>query len=684
MTPLSTQNIRPINSILIANRGEIAVRVIRTAKRMGIRTIAVYSEADANALHVQLADEAIAIGATPARESYLRGDVILAAAKATGADAIHPGYGFLSENADFAEQIAQAGLIFIGPPASSIRAMGSKSAAKALMETANVPLVPGYHGEDQSLNILTAAAERIGYPVLIKASAGGGGKGMRIVLAPDELEAAINSAKRESRNAFGDDRLLIEKYLTKPRHIEIQVFADNSGETVYLFERDCSIQRRHQKVVEEAPAPNISAERRATMGKAAVDAARAVGYVGAGTVEFIAEGDAFFFMEMNTRLQVEHPVTELITGLDLVEWQIRVARGEALPKKQSDLKIHGHAVEVRLYAEDPQRDFLPQTGRITHLSLPEKLPNTRVDTGVIAGAEITIHYDPMIAKIITHGVDRAEAVARMCAALAATEVTGLNTNRAFLLAIASHPAFANAELDTGFIERYRDTLLPPPKPASNEVLAIAAYAWLRQAQNKQQKNADAADPFSPWAQSWGWRLSHTANADLVLLDGDQQRTLTAEFTRDGILVKLPDANIAVSGTANGDGRYRVNVGPQQWTARVVIDGNALTVFVNGGEYHLRAIDPREAVSAVVAGAGHLVAPMPGAVISVVVAVGDKVCKGAALIVVEAMKMEHTIVAPHDGVVKAIHYAAGDQVAEGAELLELELEENAEPTKENAK
>jgi 3-methylcrotonyl-CoA carboxylase alpha subunit len=674
---MTSSSTRKIESILIANRGEIAVRVIRTARRMGIRTIAVYSEADANALHVQLADEAVAIGPTPARESYLRGDVILAAAKAAGADAIHPGYGFLSENADFAEKVAQAGLIFIGPPASAIRAMGSKSAAKALMETADVPLVPGYHGEDQSFAILNASAERIGYPVLIKASAGGGGKGMRVVNAATELEAAINSAKRESINAFGDDRLLIEKYLTKPRHIEIQVFADNSGETVYLFERDCSIQRRHQKVVEEAPAPGMTPERRAAMGKAAVDAARAVGYVGAGTVEFIAEGDQFFFMEMNTRLQVEHPVTEAITGQDLVEWQIRVARGEALPLKQSELKIDGHAIEVRLYAEDPQRDFLPQTGRISHLTLPDQhknsIPGVRVDTGVQEGADITIHYDPMIAKIITFGADRNEALARMRAALAATEVTGLNTNRAFLLSIVSHPAFANAELDTGFIPRHHDVLLPPPAPASDDILAIAAYAFLRHEQQSQRQQADAADPFSPWGDGWGWRLGHKSHADLLLLDGELRVMLRADYTRDGLVVAAVDKDnrIAISGTRGNDGSYRLQVGSRQCNARVLIGGHTLTVFVDGGEYHLRYVDPRLAVSANAASAGHLVAPMPGVVASLAVKVGDKVEKGAALIVVEAMKMEHTIVAPYDGTVKVIHYAVGDQVAEGKDLLELE-------------
>ena len=664
-----------INAILIANRGEIAARVIRTARRMGIRTIAVYSEADANALHVQLADEAIAIGPTPARDSYLRSDVILAAAKAAGADAIHPGYGFLSENAEFAAQVTNAGLIFIGPPAAAIKAMGSKSAAKALMEKAGVPLVPGYHGEEQSFAVLRDAAERIGYPVLIKASAGGGGKGMRVVNAATELEAAINSAKRESLNAFGDDRLLIEKYLTRPRHIEVQVFADRSGETVYLFERDCSIQRRHQKVVEEAPAPGMTPERRAAMGKAAVDAARAVGYVGAGTVEFIAEGDEFFFMEMNTRLQVEHPVTEAITGQDLVEWQIRVARGEALPRKQHELSINGHAIEVRLYAEDPQRDFLPQTGHISHLVLPDHCRNAqtqvRVDTGVQQGADITIHYDPMIAKIITHGADRDEAIARLRAALAATEVTGLNTNRAFLLAIASHPAFARAELDTGFIARHHAVLLPAPTPARDDILAIATYAFLRHEQQRQHQQNDPADAFSPWALGWGWRLGHQSHADLVLLDGERRVTLCAQYTRDGLVVITPDARVHISGNRRSDGYYRLQVDSRQCTARVLIGGHTLTVFVDGAEYHLRYVDPRLAVNADAASAGHLIAPMPGVVASVAVAVGDRVEKGAALIVVEAMKMEHTIVAPYDGTVKVIHYDVGDQVAEGKDLLELE-------------
>jgi 3-methylcrotonyl-CoA carboxylase alpha subunit len=441
---MTTSASRPIRTLLVANRGEIACRIFSTARGMGIRTVAVYSEADANAAHVRAADEAHLLGPAPARESYLRIDRILAAAKASGADAIHPGYGFLSENAEFAEAVAAAGMIFVGPPASAIRAMGSKSAAKALMETAGVPLVPGYHGEDQDPELLAREAVRIGFPVLIKASAGGGGKGMKVVERAEDFAATLASAKREAASSFGDDRVLIERYLTRPRHIEVQVFADTHGETVHLFERDCSVQRRHQKVIEEAPAPGMSAERRAAMGKAAVEAARAVGYVGAGTVEFIAEGDDFFFMEMNTRLQVEHPVTEAITGQDLVEWQIRVARGEALPCRQEDLVITGHAVEARLYAEDAMRDFLPQTGRLEHLVFPAGL---RADAGVASGDVVSHHYDPMIAKLIAHGATREEALGRLADGLAATEVMGLVTNRGFLERILRHPEFAEARHD---------------------------------------------------------------------------------------------------------------------------------------------------------------------------------------------------------------------------------------------
>ena len=464
------------HTILIANRGEIACRVIRTARRMGIRTAAVYSEADRDAMHVALADTAWPIGPAPARESYLNTTRILSAARQAGAQAIHPGYGFLSENADFADECAAAGIVFIGPPPAAIRAMGSKSAAKALMAQAGVPLVPGYHGADQDPVHLAAEAARIGYPVLIKASAGGGGKGMRVVEHPEGFKEALDLAKGEAASSFGDDEVLIERYLTRPRHIEIQVFADRRGNTISLHERDCSIQRRHQKVVEEAPAPGMTAERRANMGAAACAAARAIGYEGAGTVEFIAEDGEFYFMEMNTRLQVEHPVTEMITGLDLVEWQLRVADGQALPAPPP---INGHAIEVRVYAEDPDRDFMPSVGRLAHLVAPNEGPHVRVDTGVRQGDAIQVHYDPMIAKLIVWDQDRDGAVRQLQAALAGYEVAGVRTNLDLLRAIAAHPEFAAAALDTGFIARHADALLRPNMPAPDVALAAAGLRVVR-------------------------------------------------------------------------------------------------------------------------------------------------------------------------------------------------------------
>jgi 3-methylcrotonyl-CoA carboxylase alpha subunit len=660
---------RQIRTILIANRGEIACRIMRTARAMGIRTVAVFSEADAHSAHVAAADTAICIGPAPARESYLKIEAILEAARATGADAIHPGYGFLSENASFADAVAAAGLIFIGPPASAIRAMGSKSAAKALMAAANVPIVPGYHGEDQSPDYLLGEAEKIGFPVLIKASAGGGGKGMKIVEAREEFADALASAKREAANAFGDDRMLIEKYLTKPRHIEVQVFADSFGETVYLFERDCSIQRRHQKVIEEAPAPGISPERRAAMGKAAVDAAKAVGYVGAGTVEFIAEGEHFYFMEMNTRLQVEHPVTEAITGQDLVEWQIRVARGECLPLSQSQLSIHGHAMEVRLYAEDPKRDFLPQTGRLSHLVLPEGRPGVRIDAGVRQGDAVTVHYDPMIAKIIAHGADRTEALTRLDAALAATEVVGLASNRVFLRAIIEHPAFAAADLDTGFIPRHHDALFPPLARASAELLAIAAASVLADAgQHMTAEAARTTDPYSPWATLGGWQLNQPAETKLAFLDGEEEVSVSVRFEPTGLAVAIGGVPHSVSIEPGRDGRLIARVDDRRLDARVVRDGAHLILFADGAEHRLELVDPHASPGGASIHAGHLAAPMPGRLIEVRVAVGEAVVKGQALVVLEAMKMEHVIVAPGDGVVGAVHYAAGDLVAEGAELL----------------
>jgi 3-methylcrotonyl-CoA carboxylase alpha subunit len=657
---------RAIETVLIANRGEIACRIIRTLKRMGIRSVAVYSAADRDALHVALADAAFEIGGAPPRDSYLNPANILTAAQESGADAIHPGYGFLSENAGFAEACAKVGVIFIGPPPSAIRAMGSKSEAKALMEKAGVPLVPGYHGADQSLPVLQDAADKIGYPVLIKASAGGGGKGMKVAAKAAEFKDALESAQREAKNAFGDDRVLVEKYLTQPRHIEAQIFGDSSGNIIHLFERDCSIQRRHQKVIEEAPAPGLSPERRAAIGKAAVEAGKAVGYVGAGTVEFIAKGENFYFMEMNTRLQVEHPVTEAITGLDLVEWQIKVARGERLPKTQDQLAIQGHAMEVRLYAEDPARDFVPQTGRLHHLHFPDE---ARVDSGIRAGDAVSIHYDPMIAKIIAHGADRAEAVARLRRALAATEVGGLATNLDFLQAILRQPDFAAGKVDTGFIERHRAELLPDAQPLPVNALALAALAVLRA--GERDAATAAGDPHSPWARLTGWRLNRDAYADLVFQHGEAMLTVRAHYRAAGYALDLPSGKVEADATLTVDGAIAARIGAVHCRGRVVRREAECLVFLDGTTHRLTLIDPRRPSAAGTATTGKILAPMPGTVTKLLVSPGVTVTKGSVLAIVEAMKMEHAVKAPRDGKVTAVHCAAGDQVTDGAELLVLE-------------
>jgi len=650
--------------ILIANRGEIACRVIRTAHRLGIRTAAVYSEADARALHVEMAGEAYPIGPAPARESYLRIDRILDAARRSGVQAIHPGYGFLSENADFAEACAQAGIAFIGPPAAAIRAMGLKSPAKALMARSGVPVVPGYHGEAQDLDIFTAEAARIGYPVLIKASAGGGGKGMRVVERAEDLAAAVASARRESASSFGDDRLLLEKYLSRPRHIEIQVFADNHGNAVSLFERDCSIQRRYQKVIEEAPAPGLDPARRRSMGEAACAAARAIGYVNAGTVEFIVEGDAFYFMEMNTRLQVEHPVTEAITGLDLVEWQLRVAAGEALPKTAEELRIHGHAIEARVYAEDPTRGFRPSIGTLTHLQAPRENAHVRIDTGVRAGDTISIHYDPMIAKLIVWDRDRPAALGRLRNALAEYEVAGVTTNIGFLAALASHPAFADGGLDTGFIARHSAELSPAVRPASREVLAAALKRVLAdQRLEAERRAADSHDTWSPWNQLLAWRMNGEGYQDLVFRDGESPVTVRVFPRRDGSFrAELPDGPAEVSGEdfLSLDG-VRIPVS-------VVGQSDDITVIRNGVNHQLKWIDLQALHGAQEEAVGRLTAPMPGRIVQVMVEPGAEVKRGAPLLVLEAMKMEYTITAPADGKIAQIRYAAGDVVDEGAELI----------------
>ena len=660
--------------ILIANRGEIACRVIRTARRMGIATVAVYSEADANARHVRLADEAVLIGPAAARESYLQADRILAAAKQTGAEAVHPGYGFLSENEGFAEACAAAGVVFIGPPVAAIRAMGSKSAAKALMGAAGVPLTPGYHGDDQDPAHLHREADGIGYPVLIKASAGGGGKGMRRVDRSEDFDAALVSCKREAKSSFGDEHVLVEKYVLKPRHIEIQVFGDTHGNVVHLFERDCSVQRRHQKVLEEAPAPGMTDARRAAMGKAAVDAAKAVDYVGAGTVEFIANQDgSFYFMEMNTRLQVEHPVTEMITGLDLVEWQLRVASGEPLPATQDQLTIHGHALEARIYAEDPDKGFLPSTGRLTHLVPPPESDHVRVDTGVEQGDEITPFYDPMIAKLIVWGSDRREALARMRSSLAQYRVVGVNNNVEFLGRLIATPSFANADLDTGLIEREDALLFPQDRPVPSDVWLLAALAeLLREARLARDAAASAIDRDSPWRLLDGWRLNGAARRMMTLRHGDGVQALGIETAGDGWLAMLDGTRVALRGALTVNGELHAQLGDRRLHATVVPSGDKRQVFFDGRAWTVAIVDTLAVGGAGDEVEGGLRAPMPGKVIALIAAPGASVDKGAPLLVLEAMKMEHTITAPGKGIVKAFNYAAGDQVAEGAELVDFEV------------
>jgi 3-methylcrotonyl-CoA carboxylase alpha subunit len=666
--------------ILIANRGEIACRIARTAKRLGIRTVAVYSEADARALHVASCDEAWLIGPAQPRESYLRGDRILDVATKSGAQAIHPGYGFLSENADFARACQQAGIEFIGPPPAAIEAMGSKSAAKALMEQAGVPLVPGYHGAAQDLPTLQKEAGRIGYPVLIKASAGGGGKGMRVVNQAGEFTEALAAAKREAASSFGDDRVLIEKCLERPRHIEMQVFADTHGACLHLFERDCSVQRRHQKILEEAPAPGMTAGRRKKMGDAAVAAAKAVGYVGAGTVEFIAEPDGrFYFMEMNTRLQVEHPVTEMITGLDLVDWQLRVAAGEALPLTQEQLSISGHAIEARIYAEDPARGFLPTAGCVEHLRQPQPSEHVRIDSGVQAGDEVGVHYDPMIAKLIAWDRDRPSALRRLRAALGEYQLAGIVTNLSFLSAVTAHPAFADADrdpasLDTGLIERHRAALFPAPAPVPNAILAIAVLSEsLRMDSEAATAAARSNDPYSPWHLRHGWRLSEGNHHAFVLVDAGHCKPIVAHYRGGGYLLDLPGgASIAASASFSADGMMDVELDGRRSRATVVRRPGELTVFAGGGSYRLEF--EKAAAMEEEDPSGRLVSPLPGSVIEVLVDSGETVAKGQALMIIEAMKMEHTISAPKRGTVRQIYFRKGEQVAEGAHLLEFEPQE----------
>jgi 3-methylcrotonyl-CoA carboxylase alpha subunit len=696
------------DKILIANRGEIACRVAATARAMGIQTVAVYSSADAGAKHVAACDQAFAIGGAAAAESYLRGDKIIAAALRSGAQAIHPGYGFLSENAAFAQACADAGLVFIGPPVAAMQAMASKSAAKTLMTQAGVPLVPGYHGDDQDPAVLRQAADRIGYPVLLKASAGGGGKGMRIVDSAAGFDDALLSCQREARASFGDDKILVEKYLLRARHIEIQLFADTQGHCIYLFERDCSVQRRHQKVLEEAPAPGLSETRRAEMGAAAVAAAKAVGYVGAGTVEFIVEGDAFYFMEMNTRLQVEHPVTEMITGLDLVEWQLRVAAGQVLPLQQSQLRMRGHAIEARVYAENPERGFLPATGTLRYLRTPaatefrsaapaaggaaqfdagRRPPLIRIDSGFRQGDAISAYYDPMIAKLIVWAENRDAALAHLTTALNACHVVGLATNIGFLQRLVACDAFAGADLDTGLIARNEATLFGPPPATPLSALALAAIARI----DSERQPCAAGDP---WNAADGWRPHDRLRRNMEWIDETrmQAQGLGRKIGRltviygDACWLLRHEKEHAEAGEGETveqarehqvrllqrDGAdLQLMLDDRRIAGSVMQDGDTTKIFCHDGHFTLRYVEPLAHSGADTgAAAGGLNAPMPGRIVALLVAQGDIVARGTPLLVMEAMKMEHTIDAPGAGKIAQLLYAVGDQVNEGAPLMRL--------------
>lgn len=663
------------NKILIANRGEIACRIAKTCRRLGIQTVAVYSDADARSLHVQACDEAIHIGGSAPKDSYLLGDKMIELAKVYGAQAIHPGYGFLSENADFAEACEKAGLVFIGPPAQAIREMGSKSAAKSLMEGAQVPLVPGYHGDEQDPHFLRAQADKIGYPVLLKASAGGGGKGMRIVEDSTLFIDALDSCKREAQSSFGDQKVLVEKYLSRPRHIEIQVFADKQGNCVYLFDRDCSVQRRHQKVLEEAPAPRVSTEIKRAMGEAAVNAAKAVAYEGAGTVEFIAEADEggnagqFFFMEMNTRLQVEHPVTEMISGQDLVEWQLRVASGDRLPLLQEQIELNGHAIEARIYAENPENQFLPSTGKLLVMNMSlEQDPGVRIDAGVCTGDAISPFYDPMIAKLIVWGKDRKTAISKMKSALDQVNIIGLSTNVAFLGRLMRCEPFCNANLDTGLIARNEQTLLH--KDTVVEIQDLAFLLAERLTNDAINSEYPGRELNSPWQSQDAWRLNSSSTRTFTFALEGQSQTYTINYGYRDQIISYADQMTHFSYDQDGS-KIRLALDGVKSSACVISNQShlgQLHLFRNGRHQVWSCLNPLETTHAEEVASGKLTAPMPGRVVAIHVKLGDKVKVGDFLLVVEAMKMEHTIAAPFDGEVAEINYAQGDQVNEGDQLI----------------
>jgi 3-methylcrotonyl-CoA carboxylase alpha subunit len=676
------------DKILIANRGEIACRVMATCRRLGIATVAVYSKADAAARHVRLADQAVCVGPPAARESYLRIDAIIEAAQHCGAQAIHPGYGFLSENPDFAQACAAAGLIFIGPSVAAMRAMSSKATAKELMARIGVPLLPGYHGEDQAPARLRAEAERIGYPVLLKATAGGGGKGMRVVESAGLFDERLASCQREARASFNDGRVLLEKYLLHPRHIEVQIFGDNQGQVLHLYERDCSAQRRHQKVLEEAPAPHFSDAQRAAMTRAACDAARAVGYAGAGTVEFLLEpAGGFYFMEMNTRIQVEHPVTEMISGLDLVEWQLRVAAGEALPLRQADIALRGHAIEVRLYAEVPETGFLPSSGTLRRFELPGASAALRIETGLQAGDRVGIDYDPMLAKLIVHAGTRPEAVAALRSALAQVRIEGVGNNVMFLRRLADSATLADGRLDIGFIEREGELVSGAPLAPDAALLAAAALWTVAQEQTLPPESADAAAP-SLWGAADGWRLNGYLRRTLEFeparaADAGEPGTpekedaasalamVLVEYQPEGLRLMIGDRGEPASLRAEGHDFFFLQFGAEGMRVQIEEEAGQLRLITGAGECRLRRRDPLQSLVDAYVAEASLAAPMPGRVIAQLVAAGSAVRKGAPLLILEAMKMEHTLCAPAHGTVRGYRAAVGEQVKEGAELIDFE-------------
>ena len=667
-------------TLLIANRGEIACRIVRTARRMGLATVAVYSEADADALHVRVSDRAICIGAAPARDSYLNIAAIIAAARQCGADAIHPGYGFLSENPGFAEACAAAGIVFVGPPPSAMRSMGSKATAKSLMEQAGVPLLPGYHGENQSVDFLAGQAASIGYPVMVKAIAGGGGRGMRVVEAANDFTAALAAAQQEARSAFNDDRVLIERYLARPRHIEVQVFADSHGNAVHLFERDCSVQRRHQKVIEEAPAFGLDDKRRAAMGAAAVAAAKAVGYQGAGTVEFVANSDGFFFLEMNTRLQVEHPVTEMITGFDLVEWQLRIAGGEPLPKSQEAIQISGHAIEARIYAEDPARDFAPSIGQLRVFRIPATTAQVRVDTGFTAGDVVSIHYDAMLAKLICHGSTREEARLLLSRTLADMDLVGVANNLDLLGRVTAHPDFAAGAVDTSFIARHADTLLAPQRQPSADVLATATLCVLNdEAEVAASKAVAGADPHSPWHVRDHWWLNAAFTRALRFTSGAETYPVRVQRAGGAWLLTIGDRTCSASATHTADGLTAVTLDGVRQLVFATRQSETVSVRLDGETYSLHLPDPISAAAEDDDTGGRLVAPIPGQVTQVLAKAGMAVTRGQVVIIIEAMKTVFRLTATADGVIATVNCQVGDSVVEGQLLVAFADEAGSTPT-----